>query len=73
MEAGRSVEGTVEKGINAENTTLLTAPVIAKERDMEVIRTPRLGRIWTLTEQAISRHCVPILYVNGSSNVSNAP
>ena len=60
MEAERSVE----KENNAENTTLLTAPVIAKERDMEVIRTPSLGRIWTLTEQAISGHCVSILYVN---------
>ena len=64
MEAGRGVEGTVEKGINAENTTLLPAPVMAKERDMEVVRTPSLGRIWTPTEQAIPGHYVPVLYVN---------
>lgn len=53
-----------EKENNAENTTLLTVPVIAKERNMEAIRTPSLGRIWTPTEQAISGHSVPFLYVN---------
>ena len=43
---------------------LLTVYVIAKERNMEVLRTPSLGRIWTPTEQAISGHSVPLLHVN---------